>query len=113
MSNLVTVVGLKDALSQFLNNLISWLPIKGFTSNGKSKSSTLDVQNEAEIAMGTYNVSSSDTLMSIGNGTADARKNALEVKSDGSVYIMKDGQQVKVQDMVGEAIPVNEVEKLN
>ena len=44
--------------------------------------------HEAEFACGKYNVSDSNTLFSIGNGTSDTdRKNALEITNDGSVYI--------------------------
>lgn len=115
MSNLITVSGLKNALSQFLNNLISWLPVKGFTVNGKSKSDTLEVQNEGEIAMGAYNVSSNDTVLSVGNGTNESRKNAFEVKKDGSIYFQAGDKSVKLQEAIREteSIPVDEVNKLN
>lgn len=114
MANIITLDGLKNALSQFLNNLIDFLPIKGFTSNGKSKSNTLHVQNDAEIAMGSYNVSTGDTLLSVGNGTEELRKNAFEVKNDGSIYIEKDGSVVKLQDELQDygSIPSNKINEL-
>lgn len=40
-----------------------------------------------EVAIGQYNKSNSDTVFSIGVGTKDNRKNALEVKKDGKIYI--------------------------
>lgn len=113
MSNLVTTLGLKNALQAFLDNLIHWLPIKGFTVNGKSNSHTLTVNNDSEIAMGRYNISSPDTLMSVGNGSEGSRKNALEVTTDGGVYIMNGEQKMKLQDMAVSAIPVEVVNKLN
>ena len=45
-------------------------------------------KNEAEHACGKYNLSNSDTRFSIGIGTSDSdRKNAVEVKQNGDVYI--------------------------
>lgn len=98
MSNFVTASSLKATLSKFLDNLISWLPIKGFTEGGKSKADTLTVQNPGEVAMGYNNESNSDTLMSVGNGTETTKSNAFEVKKDGSIYIIKDNSPVKLQD---------------
>lgn len=115
MSELVSKTGLKSALSQFLKNLASWLPVKGFSNNGKSQADTLMVQNEGEVAMGTYNSSNSDTIMSVGNGNASKRQNAFEIKKDGGIYITKENNQIKLQDALAndEAIPVEVVEKLN
>ena len=42
---------------------------------------------EALFAVGKYNVSSSNSLFVVGNGTADnARSNAIEVRNDGRIY---------------------------
>lgn len=57
--------------------------------------------NEAEFACGKYNNSQEDTLFSIGNGTKESnRKNALEVKKNGDVYILIDGVPTKLQDLL-------------
>lgn len=109
----VTESGLRSALSQFLNNIITWLPIKGFTFNSKSKQNTLTVQNEGEIAMGYYNVSGSDTLMSVGNGQEGSPKNAFEIKRDGGVYVMNGSEQICLQDEIASSIPDEEINKLN
>lgn len=115
MANIITYDGLKSALSQFLDKLIAYLPIK---MNNESKSETLDVQNEAEVAMGLYNLSSSDTLMSVGNGSQEQRKNAFEIKKDGGIYIYKDGAVIKLQDNLNggldyESIPSIPEESIN
>jgi hypothetical protein len=115
MANIITYDGLKSALSQFLDKLIAHLPIK---MNNKSKSDTLEVQNEAEVAVGSYNLSSSDTLMSVGNGSQEQRKNAFEIKKDGGIYIYKDGAMIKLQDNLNggldyESIPSIPEESIN
>lgn len=55
----------------------------GFTSGLGTKTT-----NKNEVAVGSFNVSSSDTLFSIGKGADNSRrKNAFEVKQNGDVYI--------------------------
>lgn len=57
-------------------------------------------QNTGEFACGKYNSSSSDTIFSVGNGTVSNRKNALEIKSDGTIYINLDGNYVSLQELL-------------
>jgi hypothetical protein len=52
----------------------------------------LNVSNSSEITVGYYNVSKALTgddvyVFSVGAGTKDERKNALEVRRNGKVYI--------------------------
>ena len=56
----------------------------------------LQISNNAEITVGTYNVSKALTgddryIFSVGAGTKDERKNALEVRRNGKVYIQDIG----------------------
>ena len=56
----------------------------------------LQVSNNAEITVGTYNVSKALTgddryVFSVGAGTKDERKNALEIRRNGKVYIQDIG----------------------
>lgn len=56
----------------------------------------LDVSNSAEITVGSYNVSKALTgddgyVFTVGAGTKDERKNALEVRRNGKVYIQDIG----------------------
>lgn len=107
----ITSNGLKVTLSAFLNNLISYLPIKF----QKSMNSTLIVNNDGEMATGYYNDSEDDTLFSVGNGTETEKNNAFEVKKDGSVIIIKEGNKIKLQDISDhvEPIPVDKINGLN
>lgn len=67
--------------------------------------------NQSEHASGQYNVSSSasttfghsgNTLFSVGNGTsASDRKNALEIRQNGDIYIISGGTTIKLQDEIG------------
>ena len=74
---------------------------------GYKNNDTLVTTNEHEVAFGEYNAStnSSDpaekTIFSIGNGTSNAdRKNALEVKENGDVYMWVEDDYVKVNDLL-------------
>jgi len=44
--------------------------------------------NTAECAVGQFNASHENTIHSVGIGTADSRKNAIEVMSDGKQYVL-------------------------
>ena len=53
--------------------------------------------NINEVALGKYNKSNSDTYFSVGIGTSeDDRKNAVEVKANGDIYI--EGVEGRIQD---------------
>ena len=68
---------------------------------------TLQKTNKYEVAFGTYNISntssnaSGQTAFSIGIGTSeDDRKNAVEVRKDGTVYMWIEGEFMKVNDLL-------------
>lgn len=68
----------------------------------------LVTENENEIALGKYNNSSSDTVFSFGIGTSDAdRKNAIEIKNDGRIYVWSEGKYVCLNEIIGR-VDVNE-----
>lgn len=117
MANYITSEVLKTTLSRFLSNLTSWLPIKGYTINGKSMANTLNTSTNGESALGYYNNSSQDTVVSMGIGSDESnRDNGFELKKDGSIYIKKDSNIIRLQDNLGsgeiEPIPVSDVESL-
>ena len=62
--------------------------------------------NEYEFGIGTYNVShtgfadSEKTVFSVGIGTSEVdRKNAIEIMKDGTIYILVNGEYVKLNDV--------------
>lgn len=68
---------------------------------------TLERTNQYESAFGTYNKSNTDiypsgqTIFSIGIGTSDSdRKNAVEVRKDGTVYMWVEGEYMSVNDLL-------------
>lgn len=62
----------------------------------------LVTENENEIALGKYNNSSSDTIFSFGIGTSDNdRKNAIEIKNDGNIYLWSEGKYVCLNEIIG------------
>ncbi len=83
-----------DAL---LNRLYKWMPFKrkneGIVQDSLNESgiNTLEVTNKNEIALGSYNESNQNTVLSVGVGTSDTdRRNAIEIRKDGMIYIITD-----------------------
>ena len=68
---------------------------------------TLERNNEYESAFGTFNQSntgtdpSEQTIFSVGIGTADTdRRNAIEVRKNGDLYLWVEGEFMKVNDLL-------------
>lgn len=86
---------------------------------GYKNNNTLITTNEHEVAFDEWNVSSTDesepsgrTAFSIGIGTSDSdRRNGLEVRKDGSVYMWVEGSFIKINDLL--AMLANEVYDTN
>lgn len=83
-----------DAL---LNRLYKWMPFKrkneGIVQDSldESGNNTLEVTNKNEIAVGSYNKSNQNTILSVGVGTSNTdRRNAIEIRKDGMIYIITD-----------------------
>lgn len=83
-----------DAL---LNRLYKWMPFKrkneGIVQDSLDESgvNTLEVTNKNEIALGSYNKSNQNTVLSVGVGASNTdRKNAIEIRKDGMIYIITD-----------------------
>ena len=89
---LVKVSFIKGILQQ----IYKWSPLKKLNNGGiiqtdVNGNSTNKINNPGEIALGHYNQSSRDTLLSVGIGESNIdRKNALEVKNNGMIYIITD-----------------------
>ena len=49
---------------------------------------------------GAYNEGNADTIFEVGNGNANERKNAFEVKDDNSISIIFNGQKVSLQELL-------------
>ena len=64
----------------------------------------LIASNANEFVCGKYNnPTKTDLLFSIGNGTSTARKNAMEVTTGGTVYILMNGSLVSLQQKLADA----------
>lgn len=63
----------------------------------------LVTENENESAFGKYNESNSGTVFSVGVGEdADNRANAVEVRSDGTVWMLIEGEMMNVNDLLSQ-----------
>ena len=74
-------------------------------------SDTVEIKNDDEVALGVYNASHTGdndalkTIFSVGIGTSDAdRKNAFEVRRNGDIYMLVDGQNYKLNDLLSKLI---------
>lgn len=93
--------GVLDVLHREFHNLQNFIKI----------SDTVEIKNDDEVALGVYNAShtgdndSLKTIFSVGIGTSDAdRKNAFEVRRNGDIYMLVDGQNYKLNDLLAKLI---------
>lgn len=93
--------GVLDVLHREFHNLKNFIKI----------SDTVEIKNDDEVALGVYNVSHTGdndalkTIFSVGIGTSDAdRKNAFEVRRNGDIYMLVDGQNYKLNDLLSKLI---------
>lgn len=91
------VVNLDSALAALIEKL-------GYKNN-----ETLVTNGEHEVAFGEYNISntsedpSGQTIFSIGNGTDDEnRRNAVEVRKNGDLYLWVEGEFMNVNKLLGQ-----------
>lgn len=75
-----------DYLTEITNNCINIGFSNKITGKGLAYGQGLKVTKDSEIAIGRYNLSNSDIIFSIGNGTSDDnRSNLLTIYKDGKV----------------------------
>lgn len=93
--------GVLDVLHREFHNLKNFVQV----------SDTVEVKNDDEVALGVYNAShtgdndSLKTIFSVGIGTSDTdRKNAFEVRRNGDIYMLIEGQNYKLNDLLAKLI---------
>ena len=100
-------------LDERIDEIISGSPIEQLDELieklGYKDNDTLQTTNEHEVAFGEWNVSntsadaSGQTVFSVGIGTsAHDRKNALEVRKDGSVWATVEGEYLDITKILGQ-----------
>ena len=88
-----------------LHKLQDWMPFKrkngGILQDSKDENGeqTLQTTNPGEIALGKYNKSDAETLLSIGIGSRKERKNAISFKNNGEIFIITDITTGKVSSL--------------
>ena len=95
-----------------LHKLQDWMPFKrkdggilqnSRDDNGDQTLKTLQTSNKGEIALGTYNKTDKDTILSIGIGSSigsrEERKNAISFKKNGEIFIITDITTGKVSSL--------------
>lgn len=124
----------REDLNKILNKLSGWMPFakqKNSLTNAEQGLETNGPDNE--IAFGSYNKSEENTVFSVGVGqesngdTPEIRKNAIEVKDSGDIYMISgdiyvtgaDGQQTTIKDIINSSntdqwisIKVDEIKEL-
>ena len=98
----LATVGYVEAI---LHKLQDWMPFKrkngGILQDSKDDNGeqTLQTTNTGEIALGKYNKSDIETLLSIGIGSREERKNAISFKKNGEIFIITDIKNYKVESL--------------
>lgn len=98
----LATVGYVEAI---LHKLQDWMPFKrkngGIFQDSRDENGeqTLQTTNTGEIALGKYNKSELDTLLSIGIGSREERKNAISFKNNGEIFIITDIKNYKVESL--------------
>lgn len=88
-----------------LHKLQDWMPFKrkngGILQDSRADNGdqTLQTSNEGEIALGTYNKTDIDTILSIGIGSREERKNAISFKKNGEIFIVTDIVNYKTESL--------------
>ena len=88
-----------------LHKLQDWMPFKrkngGILQDSRDDNGeqTLQTTNTGEIALGKYNKSEIDTLLSIGIGSREERKNAISFKKNGEIFIVTDIVNYKTESL--------------
>lgn len=81
-------------INTILRKLYDWMPLKrkkgGIVQNvvDENGNLVLNTTNENELALGQYNVTDSNTILSIGIGDKFERKNAIKITKDGEIFII-------------------------
>lgn len=78
-----------------LNRLKAWMPFHqnadgSIVQTETDGTSTNEVNNPNEIALGTYNLSDINTIFSLGIGEPGNRKNAVKINTNGEIFILTD-----------------------
>lgn len=76
-----------EYLNTILSKLYNWMPFKR-KNNGIIQNDSNIVTNTNEIALGSYNETDSNTILSIGIGVENNRKNAIKICKDGQIHIV-------------------------
>lgn len=100
----LATVGYVEAI---LHKLQDWMPFKrkngGILQDSKDENGEQTLQttttNTGEIALGKYNISDDETLLSIGIGSREERKNAISIKKNGEIFIITNIQNYKVESL--------------
>lgn len=74
-------------LNTILTKLYEWMPFRR-RNGGIIQNNTNITTNSGEVALGDYNTSDSNTILSVGIGSADNRKNAIRICKDGQIHII-------------------------
>ena len=98
----LATVGYVEAI---LHKLQDWMPFKrkngGILQDSRDEDNeqTLQTKNAGEIALGKYNKSDVEMLLSIGIGSREERKNAISIKKNGEIFIITDIATGKVSSL--------------
>lgn len=85
-------------INTILTKLYEWMPFKR-RNGGVIQNDTNITTNENEIALGSYNMSDSNTILSIGIGNNIDKKNAIKICKNGEIFIVTNPLNGKVESL--------------
>lgn len=92
-------------IRRILSLIYDWMPFKrvnnGIIQDSKDANGnqTLYTTNDGEIALGKYNVSDVNTILSIGIGNSKKRKNAIHISDIGEIFIINDLKKNSIESL--------------
>lgn len=99
MSNTTEKIATVSYVEAMFKRLSDWMPFTRKNGGIMQNNGTLETTNTDEVALGKYNKSELDTLLSIGIGRREERKNAISIKNNGEIFIITDITTGKVSSL--------------
>jgi len=99
MSNTTEKIATVSYVEAMFKRLSDWMPFTRKNGGIMQNNGTLETTNTDEVALGKYNKSELDTLLSIGIGRREERKNAISFKNNGEIFIITDITTGKVSSL--------------
>lgn len=90
MSNTSEKIATVSYVEAMFKRLSNWMPFTRKNGGIMQNNGTLETTNTDEVALGVFNASDIDTLLSVGIGSETEKKNAIKINKTGEIFIIRD-----------------------